>query len=103
MTDPLANTWVTVAEALDVEVETAEQLLRQVVASIAERDRLRKSLEDARKATKRLTAGLIANAELLNRPYTDEPSLSPWTRFIKPPIDDLRTALGMREEQRATP
>lgn len=51
---------------------------------------------DARTAARGLTSSLIANAALLETPFTDEPSLSPWTRFVGPRINNLRAALGMR-------
>lgn len=52
-------------------------------------------LLQARSAARRLTAALVANKHLLDKPFTDEPGLSPWTRGVKPALEGLRAALGM--------
>jgi hypothetical protein len=107
--------WLVVAQlAHEHGVGPRTELLAAVAALTAERDQLRgeaarkgadadrswRLLTDSRTATKRLTAALIANAPLLDVPFTDEPGLSPWSRSIKPAIDQLRIALGMRGAMR---
>ncbi len=38
-------------------------------------------ITDAREITRRLTARLVANAAYLDKPFTDAPEQSPWTRI----------------------
>lgn len=51
--------------------------------------------EAARNAARRLTAVLVASAHLLDKPFTNAPGLSPWSRGVSPALANLRAALGM--------
>jgi hypothetical protein len=54
-----------------------------------EPDRLAKNLRDARR---RLTSTLVANADRLDKPFTDDPSKNPWDTFVRPAMRELKTA-----------
>ena len=60
----------------------------------AERDQLRDQLDQARTASRRLASGLIAVSALLTTPYPDDPRWSPWSRWVRPHLLALRTALA---------
>ena len=69
-----------------------------VPALLAEVDRLRAELADARTAWRRLQTGLIANADLLDVPFSNAPDQSPWKR-LKPSMrvldDSLKNAAAV--------
>ena len=56
---------------------------------------LEATLAATRKATQRLSSVLVASAHLLDKPFTNAPELSPWTRGVSPALNGLRSALGM--------
>lgn len=74
-----------------------------VIRAEAERDAARTALADAKVAARRLSSALIAVAPLLDQPYPDDPTQTPWTRSVTPALRNLRIALGMDETQKEGP
>lgn len=72
-----------------------EALTEDLAASRRDFDRVWNLLNAARTAARRLSSILVANAARLDTPFSDDPA-TPWTAFVSPAINTLRTALGMR-------
>jgi hypothetical protein len=49
-------------------------------------------------SVRRLTAALIAVSDRLDKPYTDRPELSPWTRYVQPRLAEVRYYVGLDSE-----
>jgi len=60
-----------------------------------ERNEARAVVEEAKRATRRLSSALIAVSPLLETPYTDAPEWTPWARFVAPALKRLRSSMGM--------
>ena len=83
--------------ALDAVTGVKPAIETRVRAEVAERD---KRIKDA---ARRLRAVLIANADLLDVAFTNEPSLSPWTRSVKPALEALLAAVAAGSSPDTTP
>lgn len=51
--------------------------------------------EEIRDAVRRLGHGLIAVSPLLDKPYSDAPEWTPWSRFVHPRLVELRRLVGI--------
>lgn len=67
------------------------RVLTEIDRLTAELQQARQQTTDARSAWKRLKNGLIASAHLLDKPSSNAPEQSPWTR-LKPAMQDLEAA-----------
>ncbi|MEU1800842.1 hypothetical protein [Streptomyces sp. NPDC019937] len=73
--------------------EDISALLAELDKARTERDELRAALDRARTARRRVSSALVAVAPLLDQPYPDDPRWTPWTRFVRPAMAELREAL----------
>ncbi|MFC8267781.1 hypothetical protein ACFUIZ_18920 [Streptomyces cinereoruber] len=75
------------------------QLTARAAKAEAERDAARNTLAEARVAARRLSSALIAVAPLLDTPYPDDPTQTPWTRSVAPALRNLRATLDQHQTQ----
>jgi hypothetical protein len=50
-------------------------------------------VENLRDAQRRLRSALIANADRLDKPFTDDPDKNPWDTFVRPAMRGLESAV----------
>lgn len=83
------------------ERDKLKTIVPDLEAATARAERAEAAIERVRKAYRRVSSALIAVAPKLNDPYPDAPQWTPWTRFVKPALRELRAALdGEQQEHR---
>lgn len=55
-------------------------------------------MSELRKATTRLTSGLMAVKPKLDEPYPDDPRWTPWTRFVEDRLLRVRESAVRRDQ-----
>lgn len=78
-------------------IERDAAIEARVRAEVGARD------ERIKAAVSRMRGVLIANADRLDVPFTNEPSLSPWTRSVKPALEALLAAVAAGSSPDTTP
>jgi hypothetical protein len=56
-----------------------------------------------RDAQRRLRSALIANADRLDKPFTDDPGKNPWDTFVRPAMRELKAAVDAIAAMPAAP